>query len=125
MFSNQLKIMLYVQDVEQSSAFWQSIGFKELERVTMDDTLVVEIAPSLTSDTKIVLYELAFIQKHSPEVLGNAPSLMFTSENIMDLYKKMTALKIEVGELVQLPTGLVFNFADNDGNYFAVSEATE
>lgn len=28
---------------------------------------------------------------------------------------------VRVGELVQLPTGLVFNFADNDENYFAVS----
>ena len=27
---------------------------------------------------------------------------------------------VTVGEMVQLPTGLVFNFADNDDNYFAV-----
>ena len=122
MFTNQIKIMLYVNDVNQSSDFWQSIGFVERERDAVDGTVVVEIAPSESSSTTIVLYELAFIQKHSPEVAGNTPSLMFFSEDITGLYKKMKETGVTVGELVQLPGGeLVFNFADNDGNYFAVS----
>nr|OTO68658.1 glyoxalase [Enterococcus sp. 12C11_DIV0727] len=87
----------------------------------MDGTLVVEIAPSETAETMIVLYDLAFIQKHSPEVAGNTPSLMFFAEDVVELYKKMKDADVRVGELVQLPTGLVFNFADNDENYFAVS----
>lgn len=121
MFNNQLKIMLYVNDVEASSQFWQKIGFVEIEREVVDDTLVVEIAPSRKAQTQIVLYELAFIQKHSPEVIGNTPSLMFHSDEIITLYKKMKEVGVNVGEMVQLPTGLVFNFADNDDNYFAVS----
>ena len=122
MFNSQVKIMLYVNDVNESSKFWQSIGFVELERDAVDGTLVVEISPSRDSSAKIVLYELAFIQKHSPEVAGNTPSLMFFSEDITALYKKMKEARVTVGELVQLPGGeLVFNFADNDGNYFAVS----
>ncbi|MGC6769238.1 VOC family protein [Enterococcus sp. LJL128] len=122
MFSDQVKIMLYVNNVEESSRFWQSIGFVELERDAVDGTLVVEIAPKNSSSAKIVLYELAFIQKHSPEVAGNTPSLMFFSEGIEELYKDMKDKHVTVGELVQLPGGeLVFNFSDNDGNYFAVS----
>lgn len=77
MFTNQIKIMLYVTDVEESSKFWQKIGFVEKERDAVDGTLVVEIAPSETAETMIVLYDLAFIQQHSPEVAGNTPSLMF------------------------------------------------
>ncbi len=121
MFTNQIKIMLYVTNVENSSQFWQKIGFVEKERDAVDGTLVVEIAPSEAAETMIVLYDLAFIQKHSPEVAGNTPSLMFFAEDVVDLYKKMKDADVRVGELVQLPTGLVFNFADNDENYFAVS----
>ncbi|WP_375178954.1 VOC family protein [Enterococcus rotai] len=121
MFTNQIKIMLYVTNVEESSQFWQKIGFVEKERDAVDGTLVVEIAPSETAETMIVLYDLAFIQKHSPEVAGNTPSLMFFAEDVVELYKKMKDADVRIGELVQLPTGLVFNFADNDENYFAVS----
>ncbi|MBP1047665.1 VOC family protein [Enterococcus sp. BWM-S5] len=122
MFTEQVKIMLYVNDVNESSKFWQSIGFIETERDAVDGTIVVEIAPSEKSSTRIVLYELAFIQQHSPEVAGNTPSLMFFSEDITGLYKGMKENGVTLGELVQLPGGeLVFNFADNDGNYFAVS----
>ncbi|HAP4945081.1 TPA: VOC family protein, partial [Enterococcus faecalis ADL-337] len=46
--------------------------------------------------------------------------LMFASDDIIGLYKKMQEAGVTVGEMVQLPTGLVFNFADNDDNYFAV-----
>lgn len=125
MFSNQVKIMLYVTNVEESSQFWQKIGFVEVQRDAVDGTLVVEIAPSETAETLIVLYDLAFIQKHSPEVAGNTPSLMFASDDIIALYKNMQAAGVRVGEMVQLPTGLVFNFADNDDNYFAVSGSAE
>lgn len=121
MFTNQLKIMLYVTDVNASSDFWQKIGFVELERDSLDGTVVVEIAPSEQAETRIVLYDLAFIQKHSPEVAGNTPSLMFQSDDIMKLYQTMKEAGVKVGDMVQLPTGLVFNFADNDENYFAVS----
>ena len=71
MFSNQVKIMLYVNNVEESSQFWQTFGFVEKEREEVDGTLVVEIAPSESAETIIVLYDLVFIQKHSPEVAGN------------------------------------------------------
>ncbi|MFU1839387.1 VOC family protein, partial [Enterococcus faecium] len=76
--------------------------------------------PSESAEAIIVLYDLAFIQKHSPEVAGNTPSLMFARDDIIGLYKKMQEAGVTVGEMVQLPTGLVFNFADNDDNYFAV-----
>lgn len=121
MYTNQIKIMLYVTNVEQSSEFWRKIGFVEKERDAVDGTLVVEVSPSETADTSIVLYDLEFIQQHSPEVAGNTPSLMFFSDNVVKLYQTMKDAGVNVGELVQLPTGLVFNFADNDENYFAVS----
>lgn len=121
MFNNQVKIMLYVNNVEESSVFWQKIGFVEKERECIDGTLVVEIAPNETAQTIIVLYELSFIQQHTAEVTGNTPSLMFHSDDILSLYQQIKETDVQVGELLQLPSGLIFNFSDNDGNFFAVS----
>ncbi|MBM9833740.1 VOC family protein, partial [Enterococcus faecalis] len=62
-----------------------------------------------------------FIETHSPEVALNSPSIMFFAEDITTLYKKLLEMEAEVGELIQMEEQLVFNFADPDGNYFAVS----
>lgn len=121
MFTNQIKIMLYVDNVEESAAFWQSVGFYEFERQEMDGTLIVEIGLSATAESRLVLYDRTFIEKHSPEVALNSPSIMFSSDNIVSLYKKMQELGVTLGDLVKLGEEMVFNFADNDGNYFAVS----
>lgn len=121
MFTNQIKIMLYVDNVEESAAFWQSVGFHEFERQEMDGTLIVEIGLSATAESRLVLYDRTFIEKHSPEVALNSPSIMFSSDDIVSLYKKMQELGVTLGDLMKLGEEMVFNFADNDGNYFAVS----
>lgn len=38
------------------------------------------------------------------------------------LYRDFTDKQITVGEIVELPTRRVFNFADDEANYFAVME---
>lgn len=121
MFSEGIKIMLYVDNVAASAEFWQKIGFAEIEREEVDGTLVVEVAPTANAATHLVLYDRNFIEQHSPEVATNQPSLMFESAAIEDLYRHMKDSGVRVGELIQLPTGLVFNFTDPDDNYFAVS----
>ncbi|OQO71554.1 glyoxalase [Enterococcus villorum] len=121
MFTNEMKIMLYVDGVEKNAAFWRAIGFKEIDRQEMDGTLIVEIAQSETATASLVLYDREFIEQHSPEVAGSSPSLMFYSENVFELYKKMQEQGTTLGDLVQLGEEYVFNFADPDGNYFAVT----
>ncbi|KAF1298655.1 glyoxalase [Enterococcus sp. JM4C] len=121
MFTNQIKIMLYVDHVEESASFWKSLGFYEFERQEMDGTLIVEIGPSKDAESRFVLYDRKFIEAHSPEVALNSPSIMFASDDIISLYKKMQEQKVVMGDLVQLGEEMVFNFSDNDGNYFAVS----
>ena len=121
MFTNQIKIMLYVDNVEESAAFWQSVGFHEFERQEMDGTLIVEIGLSASSESRLVLYDRVFIETHSPEVALNSPSIMFSSDDIVSLYKNMQEQGVTLGDLVKLGEEMVFNFSDNDGNYFAVS----
>lgn len=121
MFANQMQIMLYVEDVPKSVAFWQSLGFEVIDEQTADGTSVVELAPSSESDARFVLYDKGFIEAHSPEVVLNSPSIMFFSEDITTLYKQLLDTNVEVGDLIQMEERMVFNFADPDGNYFAVS----
>lgn len=121
MFANQMQIILYVEDVPKSVAFWQSLGFEIIDEQTADGTSIVEIAPSSESDARFVLYDKGFIEAHSPEVALNSSSIMFFSEDITTLYKKLLDTNVEVGDLIQMEERMVFNFADPDGNYFAVS----
>ncbi|MDT2980026.1 VOC family protein [Enterococcus casseliflavus] len=121
MFSNQMQVMLYVDDVTKAVEFWQELGFVIIEQQTVDGTSVVEIAPLKEAEAHFVLYDREFIETHSPEVALNSPSIMFFAEDITTLYKKLLEMEAEVGELIQMEEQLVFNFADPDGNYFAVS----
>lgn len=75
MFSNQVKIMLYVNNVEESSQFWQTFGFVEKEREEVDGTLVVEIAPSESAEAIIVLYDLVALFKNIHQKWRGIPLL--------------------------------------------------
>lgn len=121
MFTNKMQLMLYVADVPAAIKFWQSLGFALIDQQEIDGTIVAEIAPSPQAEVHFMLYDKEFIETHSPEVALNFPSIMFTVENITELYKKMQEQSVEVGDLIQMEEQLVFNFADNEGNYFAVS----
>lgn len=92
-----------------------------MEQQELDGTLVVEIAPNKAAQVHFVLYDREFIESHSPEVATNSPSIMFNSEDITALYKKISTLDVEVGDMIQMEEQMIFNFADPDGNYYAVS----
>lgn len=121
MFANTLQVMLYVNDVLKAKGFWEELGFSVLSQEEMDGTIIVELTPNQGAEIRFVLYDRAFIEQHSPEVATNSPSIMFESEQIEELYKKILTMDVAVGDLIQLETTLVFNFADPDGNYFAVT----
>lgn len=48
--------------------------------------------------------------------------LMFFSENLDELHRDLSTKNIKVGDIVTMPSGRVFNFADIEDNYFAVME---
>ena len=96
MFSNQMQVMLYVDDVTKAVEFWQELGFAIIEQQTVDGTSVVEIAPSKEAEAHFVLYDREFIETHSPEVALNSPSIMFFAEDITTLYKKFSILPIRM-----------------------------
>lgn len=116
------QVMLYVNDQEQAKQFWiEKLGFELISDV--DNGLrIITIAPTDDAHTSIVLHDKKKIQEMSPELNLGAPSLMFYGENLEVLYEEYQAKGITVGELVSMGFGKVFNFADDEGNYFAITE---
>ncbi|MCA1026560.1 VOC family protein [Cytobacillus kochii] len=117
------QIMLYVNDQQTSLQFWiEKIGFKLIAENDEGDFKWYEVASSEQTETTIVLQDKQTVAKMSPELNLGTPSLMFYTNDIEKLYQTYKNKEITVGELVEMPFGKVFNFADNEDNYFAVME---
>ncbi|MDT2828204.1 MAG: VOC family protein [Enterococcus viikkiensis] len=121
MFNEQVKVILYADDVKKASAFWQSLGFIELSFEELDGSQVAEVAMSETSTTHLVIYDRAFIQKNDDEATEPSPALIFGSDDMISLYKKLQTVGVQLGDLTQIGEEYIFNFVDTDGNYFVVS----
>jgi lactoylglutathione lyase len=124
MISKIGQIMLYVNDQDVAVKFWtEKMGF--VVRAEEDNGTGfrwIEIAPSLDSETSIVLHDKDFVAKMSPGLNLGTPSLMFYSEDLEEFRSDLSNKNVFVGEIVNMPSGRVFNFADDEENYFAVME---
>lgn len=118
------QIMLYVNSQDETVRFWTEIvGFNVVAEEDNGQGLRwIEIAPTKDAETSIILHNKAFIAEMQPELNLNTPSLMFFTETLDELYSDFSDKGITVGEIVSMPSGRVFNFADNEENYFAVME---
>ncbi len=118
------QIMLYVNNQDESLKFWtEKVGFSIISKVDNGQGMKwFVIAPTKDAQTSIVLHSKEFVAKMSPEVNLGTPSLLFFSNNFDQLYKDFLDKNIKVGEIVDMPEGRVFNFPDNEENYFAVVE---
>lgn len=116
------QVMLYVEDQEKSKEFWtEKLGFTVVSDIN-NGMRIITIAPNDETQTSIVLHDKKKIEEMSPELNLSTPSLMFYAQNLDELYKDFKAKGITVGEFMKMPFGKVFNFADDEENYFAVME---
>lgn len=116
------QVMLYVEDQEQSKKFWtEKLGFTVVSDID-NGMRIITIAPKDDTQTSIVLHDKKKIEEMSPELNLSTPSLMFYAQNLEALYEEFKAEGITVGEFMKMPFGKVFNFADDEENYFAVME---
>lgn len=118
------QVMVYVNDQDKAAQFWTEImGFRIIaDRDKDQEHRGIEIGPADGAETSIILYNKDFVAKMSPGVTLGTPSLMFISDQFDQLYSSLKDKNIIVGDIVQLPGGRVFNFADYEDNYFAVME---
>lgn len=116
--------MLYVNDQDAAVQFWtKQLGFRVIsESDSSQGMRWIEIAPSDDTETSIILHNKELVAKMSPGVNLGTPSLMFFTDNLDELYRDFSSKNIIVGEIVTVPAGRVFNFADHEENYFAVME---
>ncbi|PLS01835.1 VOC family protein [Neobacillus cucumis] len=124
MISKVGQIMLYVNNQDDAVKFWtENVGFSVIsEEDNGQGMRWIEIAPKKDADTSIILHNKEFVAKMSPGLNLGTPSLMFFTENLEQLHNELTNKNITVGEIVNMPSGRVFNFADREENYFAVME---
>ena len=118
------QVMLYIEDFDQAKKFWVD----KLQFTVVEDNIdehgmrSIEITPN-KEGTNIVLIDKQFVAEMEPEINLETPSLMFFAEDLDGLYADMSEKNITLGELVVMPSGeKVFNFADEEENYFAVME---
>lgn len=85
------QVMLYVDDQEKAVEFWKDVMnfVVKSEDELPEGFKSVEIAPSEEAETSFVLFDKAFIEKYSPEVSLETPSLMFKASNFDELYKSL------------------------------------
>lgn len=120
---NQIgQVMLYVSNQDESKDFWtEKLGFEVVSEETNGPMKWIEVAPKGAA-TSIVLHNKEFVAQMNPDMNLGTPSLMYFTEDLDQLYRDLTSKNVTVGEIVELPGGRVFNFADNEENYFAVME---
>lgn len=121
------QIMLYVNNQEEAVNFWtEKVGFSVISKEDIGQGMKwIEIAPTKEAETSIILHNKELIAKMQPELNLGTPSLMFFSSNFDNLYSNLLNKNVTVGEIVTIPSGRVFNFADSENNYFAVMEKGE
>lgn len=117
------QVMLYVDNQDAAVKFWtEKIGFVVIQDEENHGMRIIEIAPSKDVQTSFILHNKALIAKMQPELNLGTPSIMFYATNVEKLYEEFKEKDITVGDLVTIPTGKLFNFADTENNYFALIE---
>ncbi|QUM67340.1 VOC family protein [Staphylococcus delphini] len=117
------EVMLYVQDQEKAKQFWTSnFDFQVASDEIFQGMRVITLKPTDVAQTAIVLQDKTKVEAMGMGVNTGTPSLMFGTTDIDALYDDLKSKGIQVGEKMTLPTGTVFNFADDENNYFAVRQ---
>lgn len=119
MFTKELGLMLYVDDVVAEKAFWQAAGFIIVSESQVMDFETFDMKNHEQATATITVYDKAFIKQVSPEVVDHIPSLLFESDAIEKLHEHISGLTDTCSPLNQEPF-LNFNFASPSGLYFAV-----
>lgn len=118
------QVMLYVENQAAVRDFWvEKLDFVVVsEEVVNGEIQWIEIAPTKGVETTFVLQNKKKVAEMNPEMNLGTPSILLFGSNVAELYEEYKNKGITVGDLVDLPMGRVFNFSDNEGNYFAICE---
>lgn len=86
-----------------------------------DSVLSIEIVPNEMSNARIALFSRSIVGQMSLEINLGTPSIMLSCQDVEETRNSMIENGVTVGDIVEMgPDGRTFNFADPEGNYFAV-----
>lgn len=117
------QVMVYVADIEAAAAFWKDqAGFERVERQEQGPQVSYIVAPKLESEVAFVLHDKAEVAKMNPDMNLGTPSILMATSRLEETYEHFLANGITANPIMDLGFMKVFNFCDNEGNYFAVRE---
>lgn len=117
--------MLYVNDMEASAQFWrEKVGFERVERQKQGTQISYIIAPKIDSEVQLVLHDKPAVTAMNPDMNLATPSILMSSINLEKTYQEFIAKGINVNPIIDLGSMKVFNFSDDEDNYFAVREVS-
>lgn len=120
------QVMLYVKNQDEAVRFWtENAGFQVMADESNGEMRWIEVAPVSGAETTLVIHDRDTVARLSPGLDLGTPSLMFFTEQLDQFHQKLLENKVTVGDIVEMPGGRVFNFADYEANYFAVMEMTK
>lgn len=118
------QVMLYVNNPEESLIFWKDkVKFEKIIKIESQyGGNIYEIAPKKDSQTSLVLHNKEKVKEMNPEMNLETPSILMKTENLEKTYNMLKENGVNVNPIVDLGNFRVFNFSDNENNYFAVTE---
>lgn len=118
------KITIYVENQEEGKKFWtEKLGFEvKFEQPMGPNFKWLEVGPKGDNGSTFVIYEKKVMLMQNPEANVEHPSIILSTSNIEEAYKNMKDNAVDVGELMIMPYGKMFNFKDQDGNQYLLRE---
>lgn len=121
MFSSAFKTMLYVPDVAAEKEFWSKMGFVIIKEQEVLGFPSFEMKISPEAECYFVVYDRAFIEQYSPELLNHQPNMIFFTPHIEMIYQLVKYVSPAVSDLNQVPEKN-FSFESPSGYFYTVCE---
>lgn len=122
---NQIgKITVFVENQAEAKKFWtEKVKFVvKLEQPAGPNMTWLEVGPSENAFTTLILYDKNQMLSQNPSANVGHPMILFSTTDIQPTYDQMKTNGVEVGELMLMPYGKMFNFKDQDGNSYSLRE---
>ena len=119
MFSKNLGVMLYVNDVAAEKVFWEAVGFDIVAESEVMGFETFDMKSHADSTATFTVYAKEFIRQVSPQVIDMQPSILFETEDIERLQARIAGLTATCSPVNAEPFPN-FNFASPSGQYYAV-----
>ena len=119
MFSKNLGVMLYVNDVAAEKVFWEAVGFDIVAESEVMGFETFDMKSHADSTATFTVYAKEFIRQVSPQVIDMQPSILFETEDIEGLQARIAGLT-DTCSPVNVEPFPNFNIASPSGQYYAV-----